>query len=268
MSDDTFTVKHEVRIPGTKTKWSKFVSGISSKAEANRILKAMITEAGNEKLNVTKYKEPIFIGSAMEEFLLVAEKEAAATTFEAMSTTLRKWVPFAFTDRTLESLVPDEFRSLIKEKMNRSVSQQKNLLKYLRKMFRYFEEKNYIDKSPIPHMQFRDIKKLKAVLTKEQFEKLLKLAKECENEWHPIWEFAIKIGLRNGELFALRWDQLDLINRLITVNRNWDRKGGFRDYPKSKAHRKVEFPESLLSVIKELKEKDPESIFVLPRANH
>lgn len=62
-------------------------------------------------------------------------------------------------------------------------------------------------------------------------------------------------------------DQVDFPSRIITVSRNWDHKGGFRDYTKSKKDRKVEFPEKLIPILNNLKAEDPTSPFVLPRVS-
>jgi integrase len=263
--DGTYRVRHEARIPGLKTKWSKFKTGIKSKTQAEKILRQMITEAEINK-GAGHSNSTITFDDAFETCLKEVKNEYAGTTMESFETTMRKWCPPVFGGRPICQIRNDEIRTLIYETMvDKSISQQKNLLKYIKRFFRHCMDKGWLDKSPVPILQFREIKKLKAVLTQEQFERLLNLAKETNHEWYPVWSLAVMTGLRNGELFALQWDQVDTVNRRITVSRNWDHKGGFRDYTKSKNDRKVEFPERLLPLLQQLKVSDPDSPFVLPR---
>lgn len=42
------------------------------------------------------------------------------------------------------------------------------------------------------------------------------------HRWYPIWCFTILTGMRNGELYALTWDQVDLEKDLILVDRSYD----------------------------------------------
>jgi integrase len=49
-----------------------------------------------------------------------------------------------------------------------------------------------------------------------------------------LWATAMYAGLRRGELMALRWEDVDLTRKLITVSRSWDVKVGVIE-PKSHA---------------------------------
>lgn len=41
----------------------------------------------------------------------------------------------------------------------------------------------------------------------------------------PVWATAMYAGLRRGELMALRWEDIDLVEGTILVARGWDREG-------------------------------------------
>ena len=69
--------------------------------------------------------------------------------------------------------------------------------------------------------------------------------------------------MRNGELFALRWDRIDLNKRIIVVSESWTKENGFKD-TKSGDDRSVEIAKSLMPLMKKLYEKRT-SEFVLPR---
>ena len=42
----------------------------------------------------------------------------------------------------------------------------------------------------------------------------------------PVWMMAVFTGMRSGELYALRWQDIDFESRLISVNKQWTNKDG------------------------------------------
>lgn len=175
--------------------------------------------------------------------------------------TLRLWG-----HRPIDAILPDEVRTLIKVKLaDKSKSHQKNMLKYLRGVFNFASEAGHLHKSPVPFMQFRFEKKLKQVLNETQANILLEKAKQYDHEWYPHWAFALYTGMRNEEQFALRWQNVDFENRLIYVREVWTKKDGFKQITKSGEDRVVEIAQPLLILLKELKLKNTDSTFVLPR---
>jgi integrase len=75
---------------------------------------------------------------------------------------------------------------------------------------------------------------------------------------------AIYTGLRNGELYALKWDRIDLENNLIKVDRSWNNKDGFKS-TKSGHDRLVDIAPELRTFLLDLKLKTTHTSFVLPR---
>jgi integrase len=75
---------------------------------------------------------------------------------------------------------------------------------------------------------------------------------------------ALYTGLRNGEIYALTWDKVNLEERQVLVNCSWNSMNGFKS-TKSGDDRIVEIPKPLLPVLKELKLQSIGSNFVLPR---
>lgn len=86
-------------------------------------------------------------------------------------------------------------------------------------------------------------------------------------EWYPIWAAAIYSGLRNGELFALTWECVNLEDRLITVKASWSIKDGYKS-TKSGHDRIVEIALPLLEILKMLKLKSGGSPYVFPRPDN
>jgi len=70
----------------------------------------------------------------------------------------------------------------------------------------------------------------------EPAEAVALLAALPEND-RALWATALFAGLRRGELLALRWQDVNLGNGYILVERSWDERAGFID-PKSRAGRR------------------------------
>ncbi len=80
----------------------------------------------------------------------------------------------------------------------------------------------------------------------------------------PLWATALYAGLRRGELMALRWQDVDLIQGVLHVLRAWDPKERAMVAPKSKAGiRRVPIPAVLRAYLTPLKlagPADPEAL--------
>jgi integrase len=124
-----------------------------------------------------------------------------------------------------------------------------------------------IMRNPTPDLRFKIGDKLKKVLTEEQVKIFLTRAKEMDVEWYPIWVTAVYTGMRNGELFALTWDKVNLNERLILVNTSWNNKDGFKS-TKSGDDRIVEIAPNLVELFKQLKLQSNGSPYVLPRVRY
>lgn len=62
------------------------------------------------------------------------------------------------------------------------------------------------------------------ILKLEEIRRLLKEARERNHPWYPIWAVALLTGMRNGELFALKWSDVDMEKGLITVQRSYNKR--------------------------------------------
>ena len=76
-----------------------------------------------------------------------------------------------------------------------------------------------------------------------------------------IWAIVFYAGLRLGEVQALKWENVDLQNGFLNVEKNWDERARRRVEPKTeKGARRVAMSSSLRAEIESLKAaKDPVS---------
>ncbi len=143
-------------------------------------------------------------------------------------------------------------------------SHRKFLLKCIRSIFQYAVDKMILQNNPTPVIKFKIKSKIKSVLTESQILILLQKAQEQNFDWYPHYSVALFTGLRNGELYALKWQSVNLEKRQIVVNCSWNNKDGFKS-TKSGNDRIVEIPKPLLPLLRELKLQSGGCDFVLPR---
>jgi len=102
------------------------------------------------------------------------------------------------------------------------------------------------------------------ILSEVEVKKLLKYAYELDSPWFPIWSVALLTGLRNGELFALKWNDIDFENNLIRATRSFNKRTRKYSSTKGKYWRTIPMNEDLKSLLINLKNKS-DNEFVLPR---
>ena len=103
------------------------------------------------------------------------------------------------------------------------------------------------------------------ILTIGEIRRLNEIAFAQKHEWRYVWALALLTGMRNGELFALQWSDIDWENKLITVARSYNcrlksigstKAGYWRDVPISKDG---------IRLLLELRQNRENETFILPR---
>lgn len=110
----------------------------------------------------------------------------------------------------------------------------------------------------------REEEKRPEILTLSEIRKLLELAKGYNSPWYPVWAMALSTGMRAGELCALRWEDVDLENKLIHVRRSANKRLGQEGPTKGRYWRDVPINADLESLLLELRSLQRGS-HVLPR---
>ena len=108
----------------------------------------------------------------------------------------------------------------------------RNTLMPLRVIYRRAVSRGEITLNPMTGLELPAVRgRRDRIVTPEQAAQLLKALRERDR---AIWATALYAGLRRGELMALRWQDIDLEQNLIRVERSWDIKAGLIE-PKSRA---------------------------------
>ncbi|MCB0309255.1 MAG: site-specific integrase [Bdellovibrionales bacterium] len=103
------------------------------------------------------------------------------------------------------------------------------------------------------------------ILTKSEIQRLLKEARNLDHPWYRVWAVALLTGMRNGELYALTWDDIDWENEALTVSKSYDTRGKRIKCTKSGEWRTVPISSELMTILKGLQLSRGGRKEVLPR---
>lgn len=237
-------------------------TGLKSENEAKKVEKNLVLFV-DEKIQ--KQIIPAW-GEVVSAYLENCKKRGLAEkSIYNMGHCLRAATSPKFWLRRIDRITTEDvFDIVMVDHKDYSDHHKKTLFNFMRGTFSYAVESNWIQRNPTPKLSFRCKTKMKKVLTEEQAKFLLDKALELEWEWYPHYAIAIYTGMRNGELFALRWDKVNLKNRQMLVDEAWNNKDGFKS-TKSGDDRIVEIAPNLVPIIERLKLTTYKTGFVLPR---
>lgn len=259
---NTYFVNYAKRHPITRMPINLKRKGIKSKAEAKRIHEELIVLV-NEKIK--RRITPTWTALVDQYFANLTHSGLVNSTIYNREKVVRHHTLPAWQDKLVDEIKTEEIHRLLQERLgDNSEAHKKFFIKCVRSIFQYAYEMQYINRNPTPLLKFKVSEKIKSVLNEEQITTLLRRAQEIDWVWYPHYSVAVLTGMRNGELYALTWDKVNLEQRQIKVDCSWSSKNGYKS-TKSGDDRIVEIPKPLLPVLQELKLKSAGSLFVLPR---
>lgn len=257
----TFIVSYSKRHPITRMPASLTRKGFRTKAEAKRALAQLII-AVEKKL--TRSITPTWGEMVEDNSTACLERGLMRKTIYNLETCVKAYTIEKWGDRLITSITALEIRNLIDHDVgHRSPSHQKYLLKGIRGVFNHAVEAGHINRNPCPQMKFKIGDKIQKVLTEDQARTLLLRAKKQNWQWHPHYAVALYTGMRNGELYALTWDNVHFDQKTILVNSSWSNKDGYKS-TKSGDDRVIGIAPALLPILSELQSLTGDTPYVLP----
>ncbi len=178
-----------------------------------------------------------------------------------------KWIDPHWNNLDLHKITKQKVYDTIFTDVDSKISPwtRKTILKMVRRIFEMAVEDGIIDRNPCAGIRVNVPEVDQKVLTKTEVEIFLQEAKQTNHRFYPVWAMALMTGMRSGELFALKWTDIDFEGRTISVSRQWTNKNGFGP-TKTQRSRVVPISNALLKFLKELKIKSGnQSEFVLPQ---
>lgn len=239
------------------------------------------------KKHEIKVKAEIMAGTFMKEDENITFEEAAnlyienvseihckANTIEGYRAYLKNHILPYFQNKSLCTITKldfDKFLKELKEKTCKSIKNTKegiiiqdskrklsnetinHIMFFCNAVFEYMIDSEIINKNPVKKIKkLPSVKKEAEFLTTQESLKLLETAKEHYPKHYPLLFLSIVTGLREGEALALTWDDIDLTNNTITVNKTFSK--GVLSTPKTQAsNRTIKIPNALSEVLKEHK---------------
>lgn len=171
---------------------------------------------------------------------------------------LKKWLPQNWCEKEMSSFSKNDVYDLIFNYIGDRASahiRQKTYKKVLR-LFELAVEDGIINRNPAKGIRVRVPEASKKVLNSNEADLLLRLAKECSHRFYYHWAFALFTGMRSGEMYSLRWSDIDLETGLISVTKQWTSKDGLH-HTKSNRNRVVPISAELRQLLTELKKLGP-----------
>lgn len=203
-------------------------------------------------------------GEWVEKCLKNLRGELAATTTATYEAQIKRWVYPLWKNRDLAAISKSDAYELIFNQCQFPTEHtRRNVFKMTKRMFQLAVEDGLIDRNPCLGIKVRVAEVDQKVLTNAEVEKFLSHAKLYNHHFYPIWIVALMTGMRSGEMFALKWTDVDFESKTISVTKQWTSKAGFHDTTKTRRNRIVPLSDALASFLKEWKLKH-RSEFVLP----
>lgn len=251
----------------------KRVKGLKSKAEAIRKEKNLLLDLSRKiaqeeghgltlRMIVSKWATTVSENSSME-------KSYNPATIKDHVAMMHNWTK-SWLDRPAAEITRGEGREVLESVIEegRTKSFQKRLKNTINMIYSWAIEHRYIrgvHHSPVYGLKIHQKEeKRPEILKVDEIRKLLYESKSIHHEWYPIWAMALLTGMRNGELYALKWEDVDLDNNLITVQRSFNRRMNTFKSTKAGYWRTVPISSELRSLILEIKRSSIDE-FVLPR---
>jgi integrase len=186
-----------------------------------------------------------------------------ANSIRHYETSLQKWATPVFKGRFLDEIDSREIYAIIHKGLaEKSPFSRRGVLRMIRRVFAVAIEEGVLNKNPCSNITVKLTEPKQAVLNQGEVDVLLREAKTLQHRFYEIWTTAVFTGMRSGELYALRWNDVDLESGRIFVTRSWSSMDGYGP-TKSRRNRVIPISSKLKQLLLELKMKS-QSEFVLP----
>jgi integrase len=213
----------------------EFRQKVGTKSEAIALYQQRKTEAREGRLATPKRQVPF--DAFVREYL--ESERRRARSFVTMARHGRRWIE-RFGGRPLRSILPlDVEKWATRQATELGPASVNRELSFLRRVFNVAMANGLVEQNPVKGVKFlREPSGRVRFLTEDEETRLR--AEVGEPDW-PLVAFAINTGLRQGEQFGLRWSNVDIANRVLTIPRS--KHGGARH---------VQLNETAMAILRDL----------------
>ncbi len=228
--------------------------------------KQMEFELKRELAQLKEEAVPYRWGEWFEVCMQRMKIEMKPSTIYNYQTQIRKWIHPHWKKTEINVISRADVHELIFETCAAIVSpnNRKTILKMVKRLFQMAVDDGLILRNPCVGIQVKAPEVEQKVLTNSEVGIFLREAKINDHRFYSIWAVALMTGMRSGELFALRWSDIDLDSGTICVSRQWSSKNGYGP-TKSQRSRIVPVSGDLAKFLKQMKLARGSEESVLPR---
>jgi integrase len=180
------------------------------------------------------------------EFLTLCATQNKPSALEAKESILRVHLTPAFGPKPLDRIGFAEIQDYVAIKIKKGLSKKtvNNHLTVLRRLLVVAKKRGEL--KAVPEIEW--LKAPKPDFDFLSFDEAERLVTATDPGWRCMVKVAVKTGLRQGELIALRWEDIDLVKGLLRVRRSATR--GVVTVPKSGKGRDVALGDEAIAVLK------------------
>lgn len=267
-----FSVYVNVRSSNGGGRVQKRKNNLKTQAEAQRVESQLLKQCQRElwqRENVGQCWKNVV--DKFESYLLNSSSEnLSGTTRLDYIACIRKhckhWDSKFVTDISLAD-AQDLFDDMTRKEL--SIGYQKIIKNVVIRMYEFAIKNRLISPMticPMTSFKFPKVEdKIPEILNLSQIRTLLLGAKKIKHAWYPVWATALLTGMRNGELFALTWSDVNFEDKLIHVTKSYDTRHKRIKSTKAGYWRYVTISPELEELLKYERKTDPEREYVLPR---
>jgi excisionase family DNA binding protein len=194
------------------------VRGAQSRADALKVLQMKIADAFRGKHGFKKDEKKITFADFCDLYIKnYAKVNKRSWKDDVYSTRILKSI---FKGRSLHEIDSFAIEELKTKRLDEGISKARvnRNLALLKKMFNLAIDWGYTKENPVRRVRFFSEKdNLKERILTEAEE--IRLLKTCADHLKPIVLTALHTGMRRGEILGLEWRQVDLVKRLIKVEK-------------------------------------------------
>lgn len=192
----------------------------NNEREARKVELELLMELQGFKTKVTWKK---WVEHVLEKYRI----EYRNSTFLNYKYCLSKWFDPVWNDKFVDEIKPSDVHYVIFENCKATSSYTKRgLLKIAKRIFNIAIEEGLLIRNPAVGIRVKCADANQGVLNRSEVEVLLREARKTDHRFFPHWALALLTGMRSGELYSLRWTDIDLVTGKINISKAWTRDNG------------------------------------------
>lgn len=200
-------------------------------------------------------KDKTRVDGFLDRWLATKEADCAISTVHAYKWAIKEYVKPYIGDRKLSDLDALDIDKLINDLREKDCSTRtlRAVFVTLRAALNFAVQRRIIPISPMHGIKAPKHRPKKiAPLTREQARRFLKVAKG--DRLYALYALALACGLRQGELFGLKWCDVDLRSGTLKVRRQVSEQGGgaavLVEHTKSGRDRSIKLPPQVVTILR------------------